>query len=91
MSPEARATLLRFRDLITGPTSSDEISGVYYSSAWSTDSRTFFYTQDRRRHAAAGRSGATARPTPADDRLTYQEDDERFFVVRRPDPQRALS
>ena len=71
---------LRFRDLRTGQDLPDVIEGTYYSSAWSADSTTFFYT----------RPDAAMRPyqvwrhvlgTPAaDDVLVHQEDDERFFV-----------
>ena len=70
---------LRFRDLTTGTDLADEIASVYYSSAWSTDCRDFFYTRPddamrpwqiwRHRVGDAG-----------DDRLVYQEDDERFFA-----------
>src|SRR3546814_18124362 len=43
--------LLRFRDLSTGEDrrlpdgSFDEVPGVYYSTAWSADGGTFFYTR----------------------------------------------
>jgi oligopeptidase B len=78
--------LLRFRDLATGEDlrlpdgSYDEVPGVYYSSAWSADGSTFFYT----------RPDAATRPheiwrhrlgTPTgDDVRVHREDDERFFV-----------
>ena len=71
---------LRFRDLRTGADLPDVIEGTYYSSAWSADSTTFFYT----------RPDAAMRPfqvwrhvlgAPVDDDvLVHQEDDERFFV-----------
>lgn len=71
---------LRFRDLTTGDDLADEIPGTYYSSAWSADGSTFFYTT----------VDAAMRPyrvwrhvlgTPADDdTIVHQEDDERFFV-----------
>jgi oligopeptidase B len=70
---------LRFRDLGTGTDLDGEISGVYYSSAWSSDSRTFFYTKTddamRPWQIWRHRIGDTE-----PDELTYQEDDERFFV-----------
>jgi oligopeptidase B len=71
---------LRFRDLAGKVDLDEEISDVYYSSAWAGDSRSFFYT----------RTDETVRPwqvwrhrlaaAAADDRLVLQEDDERFFV-----------
>jgi len=69
---------LRFRDIATGADLADVIQGVYYGSAWSADSTTFFYAMP----------DAAVRPfqvwrhvlgTPtADDVLVMQEDDERF-------------
>jgi oligopeptidase B len=77
--------LLRFRDLATGEDrtlsdgSPDEVPGVYYSSAWSADGTTFFYTRPdpatRPHEVWRHRLG-----TPAtDDVLVHREDDERFF------------
>jgi oligopeptidase B len=72
---------LRFRDLATGADLEDVIPGVYYGSAWSADSRTFFYVMP----------DAAVRPfqvwrhvlgTPTtDDVLVIQEDDERFELT----------
>jgi oligopeptidase B len=72
---------LRFRDLATGADLEDVIPGVYYGSAWSADSRTFFYVMP----------DAVVRPfqvwrhvlgTPTtDDVLVMQEDDERFELT----------
>ena len=69
---------LRFRDVRTGADLDDQLEGVYYGSAWSADSRTFFYV----------RPDGAMRPyqvwrhrlgTPEDDDvLVLQEDDERF-------------
>src|SRR5487761_29096 len=69
---------LRFRDLSTGRDLDDFIQDVYYGSAWSADSRTFFYV----------RPDSTMRPyqvwrhelgTPTGrDVLVMQEDDEHF-------------
>jgi len=77
--------LLRFRDLATGEDlllpdgTPDEVSGVYYSSAWSADGGTFLYT----RPDAATRPHEVWRHrlgTPAsEDVLVHREDDERFF------------
>ena len=69
---------LRFRDVRTGEDLDDQLEGVYYGSAWSADSKTFFYV----------RPDGSMRPyqvwrhrlgTPEDDDvLVLQEDDERF-------------
>jgi oligopeptidase B len=69
---------LRFRDLSTGQDLDDVIRGVYYGSAWSADSRTFFYV----------RPDAAMRPfqvwrhelgtSGVQDVLVLQEDDEHF-------------
>ena len=71
---------LRFRDVRTGLDLDDQLEDVYYGSAWSADSRTFFYV----------RPDSAMRPyqvwrhrlgTPEDeDVLVVQEDDERFEV-----------
>src|SRR5207245_4486926 len=69
---------VRFRDLTEGHDLEDVLSGVYYGSAWSADSGTFFYVRPDKalrpyqvwRHALG---------TPGDqDVLVLQEDDERF-------------
>ncbi|HKX03555.1 MAG TPA: S9 family peptidase [Methylomirabilota bacterium] len=69
---------LHFRNLTTGADLEDIVRGVYYGSAWSADSKTFFYV----------RPDSSMRPyqvwrhrlgTPAEqDVLVLQEDDERF-------------
>jgi oligopeptidase B len=71
---------LRFRDLSSGEDLDDEIPDVYYSSAWTADNQNFFYV----RPDAAVRPWQVWRhqvgqPT-SEDRLVFQEDDERFFV-----------
>lgn len=40
----AEVYTLRFRDLQTSYDLPEEITGVYYSAAWASDSRTFFFT-----------------------------------------------
>ena len=71
---------LRFRDLESGADLDDVIEGVHYGSAWSADSKTFFYVKPDAalrpfqvwRHAMG---------TPAsEDALVLQEDDERFEI-----------
>ena len=69
---------LHFRNLTSGADLEDVVHGVYYGSAWSADSKTFFYV----------RPDSSMRPyqvwrhrlgTPAEqDVLVLQEDDERF-------------
>ncbi|MCU1495874.1 MAG: ptrB [Acidimicrobiaceae bacterium] len=69
---------LRFRDLGSGEDLPDLIEGVHYGSAWAADHRTFFYV----------RPDAAMRPYQVwthrlgepveDDRLVYEESDERF-------------
>ncbi|HWO44343.1 MAG TPA: S9 family peptidase, partial [Methylomirabilota bacterium] len=69
---------VRFRDLSTGHDLEDVLSDVNYGSAWSADSRTFFYVRPDKamrpyqvwRHTLG---------TPVDkDVLVLEEDDERF-------------
>jgi oligopeptidase B len=71
---------LRFRELSSGADLDDEISDVYYGSAWTADNQTLFYV----------RPDAAVRPwqvwrhrvgqATSEDRLVFQEDDERFFL-----------
>lgn len=69
---------LSFRDLRTGAELPDEVTGVYYGSAWAADNRTLFYVRpdDAMRPFQVWRH----RIGDADDTLVFQEDDERFFV-----------
>jgi len=71
---------LRVRDLDAGTDLADEIEGVYYGLAWSSDSRTLFYVRpdDAVRPFQVWRHTLG---TPAEtDVLVHQEDDEHFFV-----------
>jgi oligopeptidase B len=69
---------LRFRDMNAGVDLPDVVPGVYYGAAWSSDSRTFFYSKPD----AAMRSYQIWRHrlgSPVErDVLVLQEDDERF-------------
>src|SRR5581483_11125089 len=71
---------LRVRDLDSGEDLADEVDRVYYSLAWSSDSRTVYYT----RPDAAMRPWQVWRHrigTPAAaDTLVFEEGDERFFA-----------
>jgi oligopeptidase B len=72
---------LKFRDLGTGDQLPDEIEGVYYGSAWSTDNSTFYYMRPdeamRPYQVWRHRLGATGSD---EDELVFEENDERFFV-----------
>ena len=69
---------VRFRDLSTGMDLLDVLDGAYYGSAWSADSRTFFYVLPDKamrpyqvwRHMLGTPRGS--------DVLVLQEDDERY-------------
>jgi oligopeptidase B len=71
---------LRFRDLESEADLDDIVEGVHYGSAWSADSKTFFYVKP----------DATMRPfqvwrhtmgmQTSQDALVLQEDDERFEI-----------
>jgi oligopeptidase B len=76
----AERYLLRIRDLDSGRDLSDEIPNTYYGLAWSSDSRTVFYTRpdEAMRPHQLWRHELGA--DPADDVCVYEEPDERFFV-----------
>ncbi|MCH7231868.1 S9 family peptidase [Glycomyces sp. L485] len=69
---------LRFKDLRTGEVFADEIEGVFYGGAWSSDGSAFFYTKvdDAWRPYQVWRHVLGE----SDDVLVYQEDDERFWT-----------
>jgi oligopeptidase B len=71
---------LRFRDLAGGTDLEGQIDNVYYSSAWASDSQTFFYVRpdDAVRPFQVWRH--TLGQPAAADVMAFQEDDERFFV-----------
>lgn len=73
--------VLRFRDLTNGEDFEDAINGVYYGSAWSADSKTFFYVKpdSAMRPYQVWRHKVGA-PTEMDV-LVVQEDDERFELT----------
>jgi oligopeptidase B len=69
---------LRFRDLTSGRDLDDVLDGVYYGSAWSADSKTFFYVRsDKAMRPYQGWRHVLGTPI-TDDVLVFQEDDERF-------------
>jgi oligopeptidase B len=71
---------LRVKDLSNDSVLSDEIPNTYYSTAWSADGSTLFYTTVddamRPNRVWRHRLGSDA----ATDEVVYQEDDERFFA-----------
>lgn len=75
---------LLFKNLETGETLADRVSGTYYGVAWASDNRTIFYTV----LDAAKRPYKLFRHTigteAAQDTLVYHEADEAFFLnIRR--------
>ena len=71
---------LRIRDAETGHDLPDEIPNTYYGLAWSSDSRTVFYTRpdDAMRPHELWRH--VVGTDPAEDVLVHTEPDERFFL-----------
>jgi oligopeptidase B len=76
----AERYILRIRDLDSGRDLPDEIPNTYYGLAWSSDSRTVFYTRpdDAMRPHQLWRHELGTHP--ADDVCVYEEPDERFFL-----------
>jgi oligopeptidase B len=71
---------LRFRDLGSGDELVDVVDDVYYSSAWSTSGKSFYYVRpDKAMRAWQVWRHVLGTPA-ARDQLVFQEDDERFFV-----------
>ena len=69
---------VRFRDLSTGHDLEDVLSDVYYGSAWSADSRTFFYVRPDKAMRPYQVWRHTLGTTVDKDVVVLQEDDERF-------------
>ncbi len=71
---------LRFKNLRTGEHFPEAIEGTYYSSAWASDNRTFFYVtvdQAMRPHRLWRH---TLGSEPSKDQMVYEEKDERYFL-----------
>src|SRR5260370_15009377 len=67
-----------FRDLTSGEDLADVLDGVYYGSAWSADSKTFFYVRpDKAMRPSQVWRHALGTPVAEDVRV-LQEDDERL-------------
>ncbi len=74
---------LKVRDLTTGEDLPDEVTDVYYGSAWSADGSTLFYhrVDDAWRSYQVWRHRLSRAALPGtDDVLVYEEPDERFSV-----------
>ena len=69
---------VRFRDLSTGHDLEDVLSDVYYGSAWSADSRTFFYVRPDKAMRPYQVWRHTLGTPVHRDVMVLQEDDERF-------------
>ncbi|MFP5331325.1 MAG: S9 family peptidase [Acidimicrobiia bacterium] len=74
---------LRFRDLDSGEDLRDEIRSTYYSGAWSADSRTFFYTTFDDAHRPDRVWVHTIGTDPSDDRMVFEEPDDRMFLAMK--------
>ena len=71
---------LRFRDLDEERDLDDELTNTYYSSAWSTDARHFFYTTVDAMHRPDKVWRHEIGTPQTDDVLVLHEDDDRMFV-----------
>jgi len=69
---------LRYRDLTSGRDLDDVLDGVYYGSAWSADSKTFFYVMPDKAMRPYQVWRHTLGTPITEDVLVLQEDDERF-------------
>ena len=71
---------MKVRDLTTGKDLPDEIPRTYYSHAWSTDNRTFFYAVQNESMRPWQIWRHVLGTSHAADVLVFQEDDDRFNV-----------
>jgi oligopeptidase B len=71
--------VLRFKNLLTGETLPEEVPDVYYSAAWASDNKTFYYTtlDSTKRPFRLWRHVIGAGQA---DELVYEEPDGRFNV-----------
>jgi oligopeptidase B len=75
---------VRFRDVTTGHDLTDVLEDVFYGSAWSSNSRTFFYVlADKAMRPYQVWRHTLGTPT-GEDVLVLQEDDERFELSVEP-------
>ncbi len=71
---------MRIRDLETGADLDEVLAGTYYSAAWSSDSRTLFYTTVDPAHRPDRVWRHRVGSLQADDSEAFHEGDERMFV-----------
>jgi oligopeptidase B len=71
---------LRIRDLDSGRDLPDEIPNTYYALAWSSDSRTVFYTRPDEAMRPYQLWRHVLGTAAAEDVCVYEEPDERFFL-----------
>ena len=71
---------LRFRDLATGEDLADEIEATYYSGAWSSDSRVYFYTTFDDAHRPDKVWMHRIGTEPSEDSVVFDEPDDRMFL-----------
>jgi oligopeptidase B len=71
---------LRIRDVDSGRDRPDEITNTYYGLAWSSDSRTLFYTRPDEAMRPYQLWRHVVGADPAEDVCVYEEPDERFFL-----------
>ncbi len=71
---------IRVKNLTDGELLDDAIPNTYYSLEWANDSRSFFYSWLDEHHRPVRVYHHRLGDDPANDRLVYEETDERFFV-----------
>ncbi|HVR32327.1 MAG TPA: S9 family peptidase, partial [Acidimicrobiia bacterium] len=71
---------LRFRDLATGEDLADEIEATYYSGAWTSDSRSYFYTTFDEAHRPDKVWMHRIGTDPSEDSVVFEEPDDRMFL-----------
>ncbi|RMF07716.1 MAG: S9 family peptidase [Candidatus Neomarinimicrobiota bacterium] len=68
------------KDLVTGELFTDRITGTYYSLEWANDNQTLFYNTLDAAHRPYRVYRHRLGTDQKDDRLVYEETDERFFL-----------
>lgn len=71
---------IRFRRLEDGEDLPDRIDGAYYGGAWSADASYFFYTSLDQAHRPYRAWRHRLGTLQTEDRLVYEEPDERFYL-----------
>ncbi|MEX2278597.1 MAG: S9 family peptidase [Acidimicrobiia bacterium] len=71
---------LKFRDLRSGEDFADQIEATYYSGAWSSDSRAYFYTTYDEAHRPDKVWMHRVGTDPIEDQVVFSEPDDRMFL-----------